>query len=503
MELLKDPLNDRVVKDVEPPPSKPISDELLYPTGSTVPDWKALRSHLAREGRVSKETCLELVKRVSDVTMSEPNLLRLKDPITVVGDVHGQFFDMLKLLDVGGDADTTQYLFLGDYVDRGSFSIEVMLLIYALKLNHPDRIWLLRGNHECRQMTAFFNFRDECEYKYDLTVYFAFMESFDTLPVAAVINGKFLALHGGLSPDLKVLSQVGGIHRFQEPPRAGLFCDLLWADPVDEDKDDLAIQSDSFYPNDVRGCSFFFGFEAASGFLDRNSLLSVIRAHEAQLEGYKMHQTNSKTGFPTVITIFSAPNYCDCYNNKGAVLKFENNTLNIQQFNFSPHPYHLPNFMDVFTWSIPFVSEKVTEMLCALLNPALEDGVEDTSEDEIELPSEIQRIMRRQAGMSNEEVSGLSETLRQSIASQPRPQMSKERAEALRRKVQSIGRLLRVFKTLREKNELIVQLKGMTPGHRIPPGAILQGEEGIKNELDKFRNAKRFDSVNERRPELQ
>jgi len=231
--------------------------------------------------------------------------------------------------------------------------------------------------------------------------------------------------------------------------------------------------------------------------------LSVIRAHEAQLEGYKMHQTNSKTGFPTVITIFSAPNYCDCYNNKGAVLKFENNTLNIQQFNFSPHPYHLPNFMDVFTWSIPFVSEKVTEMLCALLNPALEDGVEDTSDDEIELPIEIQRIMRKQAGISNEEASGLSETLRQSIASQSRPPMSKERAEALRRKVQSIGRLLRVFKTLREKNELIVQLKGMTPGHRIPPGAILQGEEGIKNELDKFRNAKRFDSVNERRPELQ
>jgi len=500
MEVLRDPLNDRVVKDVEPPPSKPISDALLYPFGTGIPDWRALRSHLAREGKVRKEVCLELIKKVSDITSTEPNLLRLKDPITVVGDIHGQFFDMLKLLDVGGDPDTTQYLFLGDYVDRGSFSIEVMLLIYALKLNHPDRIWLLRGNHECRQMTAFFNFRDECEYKHDLTVYFAFMESFDTLPVAAVINGKFLALHGGLSPDLKVLSQVGGIHRFQEPPRAGLFCDLLWADPVDEDKEDHNIHSESFFPNEVRGCSFFFGFEAASGFLDRNSLLSVIRAHEAQLEGYKMHQTNSKTGFPTVITIFSAPNYCDCYNNKGAVLKFENNTLNIQQFNFSPHPYHLPNFMDVFTWSIPFVSEKVTEMLYALLNPSVEDGADEGSDDDIELPAEIQRIIRKSL-LSTDDTSNINESFRLSIREPRTSQMSKERAEALRRKVQSIGRLLRVFKTLREKNELIVQLKGMTPGHRIPPGAILQGEEGIKNELDKFRNAKRFDSVNERRPE--
>ncbi|KAL8438477.1 hypothetical protein Efla_002227 [Eimeria flavescens] len=465
-----------------------------------------LRSHLQREGRVWKEDCLEIVRKVAEVVSNEPNLLRLNDPITVVGDIHGQYYDLLKLLDVGGDPDTTQYLFLGDYVDRGSFSVEVLLLLFAIKLTHPSRVWLLRGNHECRQMTSFFNFRDECECKYDMSVYYAFMErkaeesAFDALPLAAVINGKFLAVHGGLSPELKVLSQIGGINRFQEPPRGGLFCDLLWADPLDESREDQGMQlvaggEGAFFPNDVRGCSYFFAYTAASTFLDRNGLLSVLRAHEAQLEGYKMHQTNSKTGFPTVITIFSAPNYCDVYNNKGAVLKFENNTLNIQQFNFSPHPYHLPNFMDVFTWSIPFVSEKVTEMLYGILNPSVEDGEDDEEIDSVELPAEVVKIMHANIVLAEE---GTSQRSRPPSAGTP---ISKERAEALRRKVQSVGRLMRVFKTIREENELIMQLKGCTPGDRIPVGLLIQGREGLANELEKFQKAKQIDAMNERRPD--
>eukprot|EP00917_Polyrhabdina_sp_WS-2016_P004211 GHVP01009669.1.p1 GENE.GHVP01009669.1~~GHVP01009669.1.p1 ORF type:complete len:361 (-),score=54.03 GHVP01009669.1:357-1439(-) len=358
MEALSDPKSDRVVQSVEPPPAKPLSEDLLFPNKSQIPDWKALRKHLAKEGTVSKECCLNLISKLSEITHTEDNFLKLKDPITVVGDIHGQFYDMLRILEVGGDPGGTQYLFLGDFVDRGAFSVEVLLLLFAIKLNFPNKVWLLRGNHECRQMTAFFNFRDECEYKYDLTVYYAFMDAFDSLPVAACVNGKFLCLHGGLSPDLKNINQISNFNRFMEPPRSGLFCDLLWADPVDEEKEEHLSNPNMFFSNDIRGCSFFFKYDAASAFLEKNSLLSIIRAHEAQLEGYKMHQTNSKTGFPAVITIFSAPNYCDCYNNKGAILRFENNTLNIQQFNYSPHPYHLPNFMDVFTWSMPFVSEK-------------------------------------------------------------------------------------------------------------------------------------------------
>ena len=138
----------------------------------------------------------------------EANLLSLQDPVTVVGDLHGQFYDMVKMLDVGGTPETTKYLFLGDYVDRGSFSVEVVLLLYSLKLNFTSTIYMLRGNHECRQMTAFFNFRAECLYKYDQETYELFMDTFDALPIACLVNEKFLALHGGISPELKTLNDL-------------------------------------------------------------------------------------------------------------------------------------------------------------------------------------------------------------------------------------------------------------------------------------------------------
>lgn len=531
-----------------------------------------------------------------DIVSNEPNLLRLKDPITIVGDIHGQYYDLLKLLEVGGNPDHTQFLFLGDYVDRGSFSIEVLLLLYALKINFPDRIWLIRGNHECRQMTTFFNFRDECEYKYDIVVYYAFMESFDTIPLSAVINGKFLGVHGGLSPDLILLNQICSFTRFQEPPRSGIFCDILWSDPIDEDKEEHTIQTESYFPNDIRGCSYFFGYNAATTFLEKNGLLSIIRAHEAQLEGYKMHQTNLKTGFPIVITIFSAPNYCDVYNNKGAVLKFDSNTLNIQQFSFSPHPYHLPNFMNLFTWSLPFVSEKVTEMLYSLLNCSMNDT--DEGINDIVLPKEVIQILNyieennkrinemnfnnnddnvqyedngpyiNQSNNNNKDNKFDDITYddhkkekdkRNKISSNGNMQdnnqlydhseghnnyndedeffknvkktdtnnnnnneeedeeedeeeeedgrktkdvgqVSKERTDTLRKKVQSVGRLMRVFRTLRKENELIVQLKGCSPGYRIPVGLLLSGKEGLENELEKFTKVKEIDSINEKRP---
>lgn len=126
----------------------------------------------------------------------------------MVGDVHGQFYDFVKLLEVGGNPTKTKYLFLGDYVDRGSFSCEVVLLLYSLKLNFPKTIYMLRGNHECRQMTQFFNFRAECIHKYDQETYELFMESFDALPIACLVNDKFLALHGGLSPELKTINDL-------------------------------------------------------------------------------------------------------------------------------------------------------------------------------------------------------------------------------------------------------------------------------------------------------
>jgi serine/threonine-protein phosphatase 2B catalytic subunit len=201
------------------------------------------------------------------------------------------------------------------------------------------------------------------------------MESFCALPLAAIMNKQFLCIHGGLSPELNTLDDLRNINRFREPPTHGLMCDLLWADPLEEFGQEKT--NECFVHNHVRGCSYFFSYHAACNFLEKNGLLSIIRAHEAQDAGYRMYRKTKTTGFPSVMTIFSAPNYLDVYNNKAAVLKYENNVMNIRQFNCTPHPYWLPNFMDVFTWSLPFVGEKITDMLLVILNICSKEELED------------------------------------------------------------------------------------------------------------------------------
>jgi len=477
------------------------------------PSMADLLRHLTGEGVMAQELLLDIVKRASELFEAEPNLLKLNDPITVVGDIHGQFFDLVKLLEIGGPAESTQYIFLGDYVDRGSFSVEVVVTLYALKIKFPKTIRMLRGNHECRQMTSFFNFREECEYKYDIAVYDAIMGSFDMLPLAATINGKFLVVHGGISPDLPNIKAINRLHRFQEPPREGLLCDLLWSDPYEKEAPPPQSKKAAmhFVPNDVRQCSYFYTFDGVATFLKKNQLLSVIRAHEAQLEGYKMHKTNPATGFPSVITIFSAPNYCDVYNNKGAILKFDNSTLNILQLNCSPHPYHLPNFMDVFTWSMPFVIEKVTEMLYYILQP----GAGMTDEVDAAAIAEATAAIGRE---TNDFRDSLSKDQRSSVElarnlamgiekgehSKPGAasgEQEEEARERMRRKVRSIGRMARMFKTLRQENETIIRLKGVCPGHKLAPGMLLAGKEKLQTELDMFQLAETIDAENEIRPE--
>jgi serine/threonine-protein phosphatase 2B catalytic subunit len=412
---------------------------------------------------VSKQDLLSIFSQVSEVFRKERNLLELKYPVTVVGDIHGQFYDLVKLLDLAGDVSQNKYLFLGDYVDRGSFSLEVLLLLYSLKLNHPGNIFMIRGNHECRQMTTFFNFRAECLYKYDLEVYEAACATFDVLPLACIINKKFLALHGGISPELITLEDLARVSRFNEPPRQGLFCDVLWSDPV---ANEAGSSPEKYKSNEVRGCSYFFNANAVNTFLKRNKLLTVIRAHEAQLEGYKMHTWNGPGEFPVVITIFSAPNYCDVYNNKGAIIKFDDNNLNIQQFNYSGHPYILPNFMDLFSWSIPFVIEKVLEILCQVVN--------------------VKGANNEAAG---EEVEKLKDSIKES------------KAEIFRNKVKAMSKMMKMFKTLREDKEIIMQLKGLCPDNKVPKGLIQMGHKALEGALDSFTKAKEWDLVNEKRPD--
>ncbi|KAL9612714.1 MAG: hypothetical protein Q9167_002705 [Letrouitia subvulpina] len=461
---------ERVCKDVQAPAfNPPTQDQFYSPHDRHKPNLQFLKTHFYREGRLTEEQALWIIEQGTAILKGEPNLLEMDAPITVCGDVHGQYFDLMKLFEVGGDPAETRYLFLGDYVDRGYFSIECVLYLWSLKIWYPNTLWLLRGNHECRHLTDYFTFKLECKHKYSEKVYEACMDSFCALPLAAIMNKQFLCIHGGLSPELHTLEDLKNIDRFREPPTHGLMCDILWADPLEEFGQEKT--SEFYVHNHVRGCSYFFSYPSACNFLEKNNLLSIIRAHEAQDAGYRMYRKTRTTGFPSVMTIFSAPNYLDVYNNKAAVLKYENNVMNIRQFNCTPHPYWLPNFMDVFTWSLPFVGEKITDMLIAILNTCSKEELDDSPPEKMP-PSPDKNID---------------------------PESTEAKRRNIKNKILAIGRLSRVFQVLREESERVTELKTASGG-RLPAGTLMLGAEGIKQAIHNFEDARKVDLQNERLP---
>ncbi|KAF8509068.1 Metallo-dependent phosphatase [Hysterangium stoloniferum] len=467
---------ERFMKEVPPPTARlPTDEQFFSPNDPSKPNLDFLKAHFYNEGRLTEEQALFILGKATNLLQQEPNVLEIDAPVTICGDIHGQYFDLMKLFEIGGNPAETRYLFLGDYVDRGYFSIECVLYIWALKICFPESIFLLRGNHECRHLTDYFTFKLECLHKYSENIYEACMQSFCTLPLASILNKQFLCIHGGISPELQTMDDLRKINRFQEPPTQGLMCDILWSDPVENFGKEKNPQ-EYFLHNSVRGCSYFFTYRAASEFLERNNLLSIIRAHEAQDAGYRCYRTTAATGFPAVMTIFSAPNYLDVYNNKAAVFKYEGTVMNIRQFNSSPHPYWLPNFKDVFSWSLPFVGEKITDMLVAVLNCCTKEELEEEA-NEVEEP--ITPI---------------------SAPTSPTTFTTPERRNIIRNKIKAVGRVARVFSLLREESEKVSELKSVCGLTKLPYGALATGAEGIRNAIITFEDAKKSDIENERLP---
>lgn len=490
---------DRVVKSVKAPAwQKPTNEQFFDKKDPTKPNLKFLKDHLFCEGRLTDEQALFIIKGATKILKEEPTLLDVKAPVTVCGDVHGQYYDLMKLFQVGGDPAKTRYLFLGDYVDRGYFSIECVLYLWALKMWYPNSIFFLRGNHECRHLTEYFTFKLECKYKYNLTIYEACLESFCALPLAAVMNKQFLCIHGGLSPELQTLDDIRNLNRFREPPTYGLMCDILWSDPIEDFGREQ--NNDHFINNHTRGCSFYYTYAAACKFLEKNNLLSIIRAHEAQDSGYRTYRKTKTTGFPSVMTIFSAPNYLDAYNNKAAVLKYENNIMNIRQFNSTPHPYWLPNFMDVFTWSMPFVGEKITDMLIAILNVCTKEELEE----ETLLANNVNpSTLLRQETVKVKDITPIStapkapsHTHKSTTFDEDSPEA---RRSAMKNKILAIGRMSRMFTLLRQEAESVNELKAVSGG-KLPSGTLLLGAEGIKSAISSFEEARKADIINESLP---
>lgn len=256
---------------------------------------------------------------------NEPNVVHVSSPITVCGDIHGQFYDLKELLRVGGDVPQTNYIFMGDFVDRGFFSVETFLYLLALKCRFPSRVHLIRGNHESRQITQVYGFYDECLRKYgSVNVWRYCTEVFDLLALAAIVDDRVFCVHGGLSPSIQTVDMILALNRKIEVPTEGAMCDLLWSDP--EDIDGWGISP--------RGAGYLFGMESVAQFNSQNQLELILRAHQLVMEGYRSWFDS------TLATVWSAPNYCYRCGNVASVLELDEQlSRNFKIFEAAPLEY--------------------------------------------------------------------------------------------------------------------------------------------------------------------
>ena len=246
-----------------------------------------------------------LIDQSLKIIKDQKMLVELEAPLHVCGDIHGQYYDLLRIFEHCGYPGEYNYLFLGDYVDRGKQSLETVCLLLCYKIKFPEKVTLLRGNHESSITNRIYGFYDECKRRYNVRLWRSFTDLFNWLPVAAIIDEKILCMHGGLSPDLKTIQSIQEISRPTDIPDTGLLCDLLWSDP---DKDVLE------YDENDRGVSVIFGEKIVQDFNKKNDLDLIIRAHQVVDDGYEFFAQRQ------LITIFSAPNYCGEFDNSAGIM---------------------------------------------------------------------------------------------------------------------------------------------------------------------------------------
>ncbi|OCT55089.1 Serine/threonine-protein phosphatase T [Cladophialophora carrionii] len=281
--------------------------------------------------KIHKKYVFQIIKAVRDIVYDEPTMVEMEvlpgTKLTVCGDTHGQFFDLLEIFRLNGYPSEKQgYLFNGDFVDRGSWSTEIALLLYAYKWLRPNYFFLNRGNHETDDMNRVYGFEGECKAKYNEKTFRLFSESFSALPLATLIGKKYLTLHGGLFSDDKVtLDDIRKLDRHvqRQPGQAGLMMEMLWTDP----------QPQNGRGPSKRGVGLQFGPDVTKRFCENNGLEAVIRSHEVRMDGYEVEHDGK------CITVFSAPKYCDTTENKGAYINIGPELkLEYHQFDAVPHP---------------------------------------------------------------------------------------------------------------------------------------------------------------------
>jgi len=290
-------------------PSKSETDEVNARLKTLIEKMLAVKGNRQQKQILLKEDEIKFVlNHVREVFMSQPMLLEITPPILICGDIHGQYYDLLRIFDRCGLPPQSNYLFLGDYVDRGRHSVETIVLLYAFKIMFPVTFFLLRGNHECASINKMYGFYDDVKRRYNIRLFKAFTDVFNCMPVACSISEKILCMHGGLSPELDNVKKINDIQRPCDVPERGLLCDLLWADPEDEI---------SGYEESDRGVSYLFGEDIVGDFLDTVDMDLIVRAHQVMERGYAFFAQRQ------LVTLFSAPCYCGEFDNAAAVMKID------------------------------------------------------------------------------------------------------------------------------------------------------------------------------------
>jgi serine/threonine-protein phosphatase 5 len=335
------------LKAIETEKTKPVSETIKWEDIKVEDDYtgKRLRTiddinvefvedmveRFRKQQKVHRKYVIAILLRMISILSQTNSLFHVNVPadghITVCGDTHGQYHSsLLKIFEMNGKPSTENpYLFNGDFVDRGSFSCEVVLTLFAYKVALPSAMYLTRGNHESRHLNRVYGFEGEVKAKFDEQTYELFQEAFNLLPLAGVLNRKVMVVHGGLpSREGVTLAEIEKLSRNTDIPDDGVMCDILWADP----------QHDNGRAPSKRGVSSSFGPDVTRRFLDNNGLELLVRSHEVKMDGYEVECDGR------LVTIFSAANYCDSVGNKGAFIKFKGSDMKPQyvQFDAAPNP---------------------------------------------------------------------------------------------------------------------------------------------------------------------
>ncbi|KJH41813.1 phosphoprotein phosphatase 1 [Dictyocaulus viviparus] len=256
---------------------------------------------------VSEQELQQCCFTARQVFINQPSLIECEPPLVVCGDIHGQYSDLLRIFDKNGFPPETNYLFLGDYVDRGRQNIETICLMFCYRIKYPESHFMLRGNHECPAINRVYGFYEECNRRYKSSrLWASFQDTFNWMPLCGFIAGRILCMHGGLSPQLTAIDQLRNLPRPQDPPNPSMGIDLLWADP------DQWVKG---WQANTRGVSYVFGQDVVIDMCQKLNIDLIARAHQVVQDGYEFFASKK------MVTIFSAPHYCGQFDNFAATMR--------------------------------------------------------------------------------------------------------------------------------------------------------------------------------------